>query len=159
MSWLLYIIYIYIDVYNCLLRGGDHWQGGVLIKSPNSSCRSHVGPVGYRVDQDPPGQKGESPWAPCMAPSHEMPRDFVNYFRMLLHEELLEHMKAKRRVCGERGSAKIAYTKLVHQKYLPQSSAKVSGISLQSVLLLAHHSTNCPRTALGSTKVTRLPRR
>ena len=62
-------------------------------------------------------------------------------------------------VCGERGSAKIAYTKLVHQKYLPRSSAKVSGISLQSVLLLAHHSTNCPRTALGSTKVTRLPRR
>ena len=73
------------------------------------------------------------------------------------HDETI--MKAKRRVCGERGSAKIAYTKLVHQKYLPRSSAKVSGISLQSVLLLAHHSTNCPRTALGSTKVTRLPRR
>ena len=68
-------------------------------------------------------------------------------------------MKAKRRVCGERGSAQIAYTKLVQQTYLPRSSAKVYGISLQSVLLLAHHSTNCPRTALGSTKVTRLPRR
>ena len=66
--------------------------------------------------------------------------------------------KAKWRVCGERGSAKIAYTKLVHQKYLPRSSAKVSGISLQSVLLLAHHSTNCPRIALGSTNVPRLPR-
>ena len=66
-------------------------------------------------------------------------------------------MKAKWRVYGERGSAKIAYTKLVHQKYLPQSSAKVSGISLQSVLLLAHHSTNCPRIALGSTNVPRLP--
>ena len=67
-------------------------------------------------------------------------------------------MKAKWRVCGERGSAKIAYTKLVHQKYLPRSFAKVSGISLQSVLLLAHHSTNCPRIALGSTNVPRLPR-
>ena len=52
-------------------------------------------------------------------------------------------MKAKWRVCGERGSAKIAYTKIVHQKYLPRSSAKVSGISLQSVLLPFHElSTN-----------------
>ena len=71
-----------------------------------------------------------------------------------------EFMQRARRseMSGERGSAKIAYTKLVHQKYLPRSSAKVSGISLQSVLLLAHHSTNCPRIALGSTNVPRLPR-
>ena len=69
--------------------------------------------------------------------------------------EMPVHLKAEWRVFGERGSAKIAYTKLVHEK----SSAKVSGISLQSVLLLAHHSTNCPRTALGSANVPRLPRR
>ena len=66
-------------------------------------------------------------------------------------------VKAKWRVRGERESAKIAYTQSVHQKNLPRSSAKVPGISLQSVLLLAHHSMNCPRIALGSTNVPLLP--
>ena len=70
-------------------------------------------------------------------------------------------MKAKCRVCGERGSAKMAYTKLVHQKYLPRSSEKVCGFLLQSVFLLAtipgnvHEWPRVPRiswTGIGSCK-------
>ena len=86
------------------------------------------------------GQAGD--WSGLSAETHGQGRVLMRFSAAF--RSLSTHMmKAKWRVCGERGSAKIACTKIVHQKYLPRSSAKVSGISLQSVLLPFHElSTN-----------------